>query len=315
MEQLYPLIRSVSIFFLLVLFIQILKRRGFFETGNTAIFGKVITEIILPITIFSTLAVGEIKPQLIYASLIYLVASLLICCIAYIICTLFHFSNPITGTIVILAGFGSTSTIAYPLISQTYGINSEAMTSALIIGEFGSCIPFFTIGILIVAYFGQRSSGSLFYNNIIAFFRSPIFISLIAGLVVSQIPTLSTLMTSPFFTSFFEYFNNGFEMLVAITIGLMLKPIKINDILIYMAITLPLALICLPLLVYAGATLTQTPSLIREILVIEAAVPSGTVAAVMAERYGCDGSLASTIVIISFLLSLVTIPLISITLL
>lgn len=47
-----------------------------------------------------------------------------------------------------------------------------------------------------------------------------------------------------------------------------------------------------------------------EILLIEAAMPSGTVAAVLADRYGCDGSIASALVIATYGLSLLTIPLI-----
>jgi predicted permease len=318
MEQLYPLIRSVAIFFLLVIFIQILKRRGIFNTSHLPIFGKLITELLLPITIFSTLAVSRVEFQFLYAAGIYVTVSLFICGIAYLICRFFKFSNAITGTLVILSGFGSTATIAYPLIIQTYGASSEAMTKALIIGEFGSAIPFFTIGVLIVAYFGQKKvagNKNILLESLKSFVRTPIFLSLIGGLAVSMIPPLSGLMASDFFSAFFAYFNNGFEMLVAITIGLMLRPIKINEILLYLAIALPLALVIMPLSVYGLATLFQVPPLTREILVIEAAVPSGAIAAVMADRYGCDGPLASMIVVIAFLLSLVTLPLLSVLLL
>jgi len=318
MEQLYPLIRAVAIFFLLVIFIQILKRRGIFDTGNLPTFGKLITELILPITIFSTLAVSRIELQYIYAAGIYLSVSLLICAIAYLICRLLKFSNAVTGTLVILSGFGSTSTIAYPLISQTYGPVSDAMTRALIIGEFGSVLPFFTIGVLIISYLGRKTgidNKGVFIGSVKSFLRTPIFLSLIAGLAVSVIPPLSALMASDFFTSFFAYFNNGFEMLVAITIGLMLRPVKINEIFLYLAIAVPLALIIMPLTLFGVATALQVPALTREVLVILAAVPSGAVAAVMAERYGCDGPLASMIVVVSFLFSLVTITLISVLLL
>lgn len=317
MEQLYPLLRSVFIFFLLVILIQIFKRRGVFNTSHLPVFGKLITELILPITIFSTLAVGHIEFELMNGAVVYLVVSLLMCLIAYLICRFFHFNDKITGAIVILAGFGSTSTIAYPLILQTYGANSEAMTSALIIGEFGSCLPFFTIGVLIISYFGRKSGnqGVKISDVFKSFVKTPIFLSLVAGLLVSQIPPLSGLMTTDFFNDFFAYFNNGFEMLVAITVGLMLRPVKINDILLYIAVAVPLSVILMPLLVFAGATIAQVSSITREVLVIEAAVPSGAIAAVMADRYGCDGSLASVIVIISFLVSLITLPLISILLL
>lgn len=101
-------------------------------------------------------------------------------------------------------------------------------------------------------------------------------------------------------------------MLVAITVGLMLKPAKISDILKYVAVNLPLAIIIMPLLVFTLATLLHVPDLTREILVIEAAVPSGAVAAVLSERYGCDGALASMLVVVSFLASLITVPLLSI---
>lgn len=317
MEHLYFLIRSVSVFFLLVILIQVLKRRGIFNTTHLPVFGRLITELILPVTIFSTLAVSHVDYHLLYAAGIYLGASLAICLIAYGICRAFRFTNAVTGAIVILAGFGSTSTVAYPLISQTYGGDSSAMTNALIVGEFGSCIPFFTIGILILAYFGgkTRDSDHDLATTLKAFFMTPVFFSLVAGLAVSQVEPLSALMSSDFFSDFFALFNNGFEMLVAITIGLMLRPVKVSDMALYIAITLPLSLILMPLLVYGGATLIQVPTITREVLVIESAVPSGAIAAVLAERYGCDGTLASTIVIISFLVSLVTLPVLSVVLL
>lgn len=318
MENLYPLIRAVAIFFLLVIFIQILKRKGIFSTAHLPVFGKLITELILPITIFSTLSVSHLQYQFAFGAFVYFGASLAICLVAYLVCRYFRFPNSVTGALVILSGFGSTSTIAYPLISQAYGATSEAMVNALIIGEFGSVLPFFTIGILIAAWFGRKTGTggpAMALANLKDFFRTPIFLSLVAGLAVSLIPPVSALMASDFATSFFAYFNNGFEMIVAITIGLMLRPVKINDILRYLCIAIPLSLVAMPLCVYAGATIAQVPAVTREVLVIEAAVPSGAIAAVVSERYGCDGPLASTIVVISFLISLVTLPLLSILLL
>jgi predicted permease len=314
MEQLYLLIRAVAIFFFLVIFIQILKQKGIFTTDHLPVFGRLITELVLPVIIFSTMAVSRVEFQFIYAAGIYLSVSLLICGVAYLICRFFYFSRAVTGSIVVLSGFGSTSSIAYPLISQTYGAGSEAMTSALIIGEFGSAIPFFTLGVIMVSYFGRKTEdeNNAWFESVKSFVKTPIFLALITGLAVSFIPPLSGLMASDFFSSFFAYFNNGFEMLVAITIGLMLRPVKINEILLYLAITLPLSLIIMPLSVYGLATFFQVPAMTREILVISAAVPSGAIAAVMAERYGCDGPLASTIVVVAFLFSLITLPLISV---
>lgn len=317
MENLYPLLRSVAIFFLLVILIRILYARGIFSANHLPIFGKLVTEFILPITIFSTLAVSTISYQYLLSAAVFASAVIIVCGIAYLICRALAFSRPITGTIMILSGFGSTSTLAYPLIIQTYPGNVNALTEMYIIGQLGAYLPFFTLGILILVYFGRRETeDDLSIVSILkSAFKTPIFLSLVFGLLASQIPVVSGIFASDFFTSFFTYFNNGYEMMVAITVGLMLRAIKVRDILLYASVPLSLSLIVTPLLVYAGASLVHASPITQQILVIMASVPSGAVAAVMAERYGCDGPLASTIVILSFLVGLITLPTLAILLL
>lgn len=313
MEHLYPLLKSVAIFFLLVVFIQMLKRKGIFDNTHQPVFNRLVTELALPVTIFSTLAISTIHANQIIAAGIML-GSIIICCfLAYIICRGMNLSSPVTGSMVMLAGFGSTSTLAYPLIKQTFGGNSEAMAIGLMIGEFGVCIPFFTLGIIMAAYFGGREQMKKpeVIPVILNFFSSPIFIAFILGLIVSQIPAASAFMKTPFWTNFFSYFNNGLEILVAISIGLMLKPIAIRHILPLFGIIAIVKLILQPLLVKGGAIVAGLPALPVEILVIEATMPSGAIAAVIADRYGCDGPLASTIVIATYLISLGTIPIVT----
>jgi hypothetical protein len=311
MEHIYALLRSVAIFFLLVLFIQVLKRQGIFNNSHQPVFNRLITELALPVTIFSTLAVSRIHADQILSAGIMLGAIMVCCLLAYGACRAMHLSNRVTGSMVMLAGFGSTSTLAYPLISQTFGTGSDAMALGLIIGEFGVCIPFFTVGVLIAAYFGSRDMGKSpeVIPVIRAFFVSPIFIAFLCGLVASQIMPVSTLLGNDFFTEFFSYFNNGLEMLVAVSIGLMLRPIRVRDILPAFALIVVLKLVLQPVLVVWWAGAAGMSPLTTEILLIEAAMPSGAVAAVIADRYGCDGPLASTLVVATYLVSLLTIPL------
>jgi len=313
MEHLYPLLRSVAIFFLLVVFIQMLKRRGIFDDSHQPVFNRLVTELALPVTIFSTLAVSTVHINQILAAGIML-GSIIICCfLAYLICRAMHISYPVTGSMVMLAGFGSTSTLAYPLIKQTFGGNSEAMAIGLMIGEFGVCIPFFTLGVIAAAYFGSREEMKKpkILPVVMNFFYSPIFIAFVLGLIVSQSSAAHTFMKMPFWTNLFSYFTNGLEILVAISIGLMLKPIRLGHILPLVGIIVAINLILQPLLVKGGAVFASLPGLPTEILVIEATMPSGAIAAVIADRYGCDGPLASTIVIATYLISLVTIPLVT----
>jgi predicted permease len=314
MEHLYPLLISVAIFFLLVLFIQVLKWQGVFNDSHQPVFNRLVTDFALPVTIFSTLAVSTISTGQVLAASIML-GSIIVCgLIAYAGCRLLRLSDGMTGAIIILSSFGSTSTLAYPLIRQTFGMNSEAMALGMIVGEFGACIPFFTLGVLVIAYFGSREMTKTpeIFPVVKNFFTSPIFFSLVAGLIVSQIPPVSALMGTTFFTHFFGYFNNGYELLVAVSVGLMLRPVHIRHILPILGLIVALKLFLQPVLVVVASGMAGLPPLSTEVLLIEAAMPSGAIAAVVADRYGCDGKLASAMVVATYLISLLTIPIVTV---
>jgi predicted permease len=311
MEHLYPLLKSVTIFFILVIFIQLLKRQGVFNDSHQPVFNRLVTELALPVTIFSTLAVSRIHADQILAATV-MVSTIAACCLlAYVACRAMKLSYGKTGALVMLAGIGSTSTMAYPLIRQTFGASSEALTLGLIIGEFGACIPYFVIGVPITAWFGSRETNqkSEAWPVVKNFFVSPIFISFLLGLIVSQVPAASSLMAGDFFAAFFGYFANGLEILVAVSLGLMLRPIDLRPILPLFLLIVGIKLFINPIFALLGANALGLSYLATEILVIESAMPSGAIAAVVAGRYGCDGALASALVIATYLVSLVTIPL------
>jgi len=312
MEHLYPLLKSVAIFFLLVLFIQLLKRQGIFNDSHQPVFNRLVTELALPVVIFSTLAASRVHADQILAAFVMFLSIAACCFLAYIACRAMKLSYGKTGALIMLAGIGSTSTMAYPLIRQTFGANSKALALGLIIGEFGACIPYFLIGVPITAWFGSRetSQSSEVWPVMKSFFVSPIFIAFLLGLIVSQIPVASALMSGGFFTTFFGYFANGLEILVAVSLGLMLRPIDIRPIFLAFLLVVCLKLFFKPVFVLAGATTLGLSLLATEILVIEAAMPSGAIAAVVAGRYGCDGALASAMVIATYIVSLATIPLV-----
>ena len=64
-----------------------------------------------------------------------------------------------------------------------------------------------------------------------------------------------------------------------------------------------------PALVSYGAYAAALPVMNRQVLFVMASMPVGAVAAVLADRYGCDGRLAAVLVVCTYLISLVTIPL------
>jgi predicted permease len=309
----YALLKAVTIFFLLVIFMQILKRQGIFNDSHQPIFNRLVTDLVLPVTIFSTLAGSSVRPDELVAAIVMLAS--IVCCgyLAFRACRMMALSRAMTGSLILLAGIGCTSTLAYPLIRQIFGGGSEAMTIGLIIGEFGVIIPTFTLGVLTAAWFGQQKAGEAggLLSVVKTFAISPIFIALVLGLAVSQVPPVSTLFTGQFFAGLFGYFADGLEILVAISLGLMLKPVQLRPILPLFILIFCLKLLFQPVFVLAGAWVLSLPHLTTEVLVVEAAMPSGAIAAVLADRYGCDGGLASALVVATSVISLLTIPIVS----
>ena len=230
---------------------------------------------------------------------------------AWIIGKALHLERRVLGSVILVAGVGSSSTLGYSLIHQVFGDDPTAMTDVLIIGELGVILPLFTLGVALAIYFGRsESENASLWGASKEFFCSPIFIALILGIAVSFIGVPQEHWAVQFAGAVLDVAGDSLPLLVAFTIGLMLKPIELRATLPLIALVCALKLIVEPVLAASSASMLAIATLEREILVIEAAMPSGTIAAVLAARYGCDGAVASTLVIATYLLSLVTLPLV-----
>ena len=72
-----------------------------------------------------------------------------------------------------------------------------------------------------------------------------------------------------------------------------------------------LRLLAFPLIIYAVLTPLHFDKLLINICVLMSAMPAGSTTAILADRYGCDAVFASEITFTSTILSIITIPLLS----
>ena len=310
MTQFFNLVQSIGVLFALVLCTGWLKRRSILLSEHNVLFGKLVTDFALPAIIFSNLSQAPIVLEKLFPAFLML-ASVLTCLLIVLgLGFALKLDRPVLGSLALVTGFGSSSTVGYSLVNQVFGGNSEAMADAIIIGEFGNCVPVFTLGVAIAVFFGKTDSGSgQPWTTAKAFFYSPIFIATILGLTVSTLELSQEALVVRLLYQVLETIGNTLIVLVAITIALLLKPIEVRTIIPLLGIVAGLKLLVEPALAGWGAMYFGIPDLEREVLVLETAMPAGTVSAVIASRYGCDGPIASTLVIATYLLSLVTLPL------
>jgi predicted permease len=311
-----PIYQFVTIALMIVGIIRILKWKGVFTDKDQPVFDKIVTELAVPAVIFSIFTTYDFSADTLFPAGILFLTLISALVLAFIICHLCHFPPKVTGTIVMIAGFGSTATMAGPVLMDLFGSQTAVIEKGLTIGTIGVAFPFFTIGVLIASHFGAQETGRdvRIADTLKEFLGTPIFISFIAGLVAAflmghfQIPGAEGF--TDIFTHFFMIINLSLNLLIWIAIGLMLRPVKITYFLPLFLLVVCIKLLFEPMIATFFAISAGVSFINQQILLLESSVPSGAIAAVLASRYGCDGSLAGWMVVGTYLVSLITIPLV-----
>jgi malate permease and related proteins len=305
---LIPTIQAVSVMIGLIAIGLLLKRKGIITNKHRPLFGQLVTDFALPALIFSTLAAQEPRVEILLAVLVMTTAVFCHLILSYGIGRLLHLERRQLGAFMLVAAFGSSATLGYALATQIFSRHSGAVTDAVMISELGVGVPLFFVGVLVAMHFGNAGGGSVF-SSIRSYFMSPIFIALVAGCIASF---LFAGVKNPAWhavTSIFSLIGLSLTVFVSLGIALMLRWIPLRTIGLLAIITVVLALILQPLIALFLSDLIHLPATETDILILETAMPSGMIAAVLSDRYGCDGELASVLVIVTYLFAIVTLPL------
>jgi len=295
----------------LIIAVLLLRYKSVIDIQHKQVFGRLVTDFTLPALIFTSLSRQPLRGDELMAVGAMMISLLTCMVLAWVAGRAMRLSPKQLGAFILVASFGSSSTLGYALITQVYSSDPAALAEAVIISELGVGILIFTVGVAVAIYFGRHEDISP-TSGLKAFLISPIFIALILGLVAA-IAHLNLGQAGPAATIFFrilDLIGESLPIFVALAIGLMLRPIPIRSLSYLIIAVAVIKLLIKPLISFAISQTELLPSMDIEILLIETAMPSGTVAAVLADRYGCDGSLASALLVATYGLSLVTIPLI-----
>lgn len=273
-----------------------------------------VTELALPAVIFESIATISFRQDWVFPAFIIFISLVACALIIYGICRAFRLSAKTTGTLIMVGAFGSTATFAIPLISNIFGGGSKEVAEATTIGTIGVAVPFFTLGVLVAVYFGgkaedrRRPALSILKD----FLVTPIFLAFSFGVIVSAVisffPVPGSSVFTDIFKGFFGVIKHSVDLLVWIAIGLMLNPVRLKAFIPLLVLVVVMKMIVQPAFALLLPHAMGLPHITQQIILIESAMPSGAIAAVLADRYGCDGPLAAALVISTYLVSLVTIP-------
>jgi len=303
------LLESVGLLVILVLLGVVLRRIGLLRDEHGPLLARLVTQVTLPALIFSALARSRMEWVYVELAAAMLFAEILCLALGWGLARLARLGPAQSGAVILSAGFGSSSLLGYPLISALYPGEAAALMEAAVISELGVAPLLFTLGTMIALYYGARTaaSGTSPVRAALEFFRSPIFLALCAGLAWS----LAGLPHSgPGLDMLFHglgQVGGANTFLVALTVGVALRFDALREILWIALGVIAIKLLLKPVLVWLPAQWIGVAPAELPILLIEAAMPSAMLTAVLARRYGCDATLASKLILATSLASIVTV--------
>jgi predicted permease len=308
MEIQTRVISSIVVLVGLILLAMVLRRVGLVKEEQGPLFSALVTRVTLPALIFTSLAKSVLHWEFALLALIMLAAEVASLGLAWLGGRRLRLPPPQLGSVMLVAGFGSSSLLGYALVSQVYGNDSQAIAEAVIISELGVGPALFTLGTMIALYYGSSGADAgARMVEALKFFRSPIFISVLAGLLWSLLglPTNAPIL-EPVFQGI-GLLGAANTFLVAMTVGVLLHLEAPRSLITLGLLAVTIKLILKPVMVWLPALGLGLSDTEIQILVLEAAMPSALLTVVLASHYGCDAKLASRLVFATSLASSISV--------
>ena len=289
-----------------------MRRKKILDEGHSLVLARIVTDLCLPAMIFISLSDNFITIKQFGPALEMLFLELFCIILAWFISIKMKFSRPAQGAIVFCSAFGSSTFLGYPLISQIFPDNPEALAETVLISEIGVGYPIFILGPILASYFGSNEADrKALVIASMKFFKSPVFYSLLAGLIWGHfhLPGKENELLAPVFQTG-EVLASALTPLAILSIGLMFRMPPIRKILLALGLVVAIKLLLKPYLAGSLAGLLGFPELWKDLVIILASMPPAILGAVFVRRYGGDSTLASALVISASIISIFTLLLV-----
>ncbi len=301
-------VQSVALLVGLIFLAMGLRRWGVIREEQGGLFARLVTQYTLPALIFTALSTSHFDLRKLLLAVVMIVSQGLCALLAWAAGVLLKLSRAKKGALILASTFTSSAFLGYAVVKEVYLGNNRALADAAVVSELGVATVIFTFGVLIAIRFGVKSATPAERKReALRFFRSPIFFALVLGIVFSFIPLSESNWLIGGLYKFLRTIGAANTLLVTLTIGVMLHFRDLRKVLPVVLLACLIKLFIQPLLSHFQAELLDFPTLWRQIVVLEAAMPTAAMTAVFAKRYGCDAELTTILVFATFISSIFTV--------
>ncbi len=294
------MIALVNIVLSLVILISLgylAKVFGLLKSQDAATLNKVIIYLTLPALIFEKVVASDVSFAYFKIPLIALVLMSACMGLAYFFGKLLSLKPETLGAFLLAASVGNTGYLGYPL---SLALFKEAhFAKALFYDLFGTVLFVFTVGLYIAEIYGKEKQKVNKFKEIVTF---PPLLALLAGL------SLRNVSLPDFYLRCLEYLGPATIPLIMFSIGLTLNLGEVKKYKTTLLLVSLIKLVFSPLLALVLGRLILTDITSLKILVLEASMPTVLLSLVIGLKYKLDTNFLSTVILVTTLLSMLTIP-------
>ena len=293
---------QVLILFILILIGYFIRYRNLIDKSFTSKLSNLVLSIFLPALIINSMQIN-FEPSIINKIIIIILLSFITYLISYLIAYSLKFifkSDKDIGVYQYAVMFSNVGFMGYPVVQSIFG--SYALFYASIFN-----LPFNLLIMTLGVYLLCR--GNKNYDFSIKFFVNPVVVSILIGFILF----IFRIKLPVFINDTLELLGDLTTPLSMLIIGSMLCESPSKECFFYKKLYLIvfIRLLFIPACIYFILKGIVNDKLLLSIPVILTSMPIATNAAIMANKYKANESLASQLVFLSALLSIITIPFIS----
>lgn len=305
-------LRALAPLFLLILLGSLLKRLRVLHAAHVPILNGLVINVTLPALIFLALTrAPRLPPFDARLPPALWLAEALTMALAYGLGRLLRLPRPAQGALLLVGVFGNTAFLGYPI---TLSLLPHEFPATVLLDEFGCVLVLYLVSALVGGVFGVGGDRR---DALGRFARSPLFLSVMAGLLVRLIPWPSVLAASPplhalsgILMQCLSYLSLGTTPLILLALGVALQPRAALAAPGAALLPCALKLLVCPLLMWAICRGFGLHGDALRVGILQAAMPTSVLASVLCAQYDLEGPLAVGVVFLTTALSLLTLPLV-----
>jgi predicted permease len=297
--QIADALSTVLSVFLLLLVGYGAKKSGILKPMDTQAVNSIVINLTMPAFIFISIHNQSIDASMVKAPIVGIVMEFVVLGLAYVAARLLKLNRPTTGGLMLAATFGNTGFLGYPMVAAAFPADSRAMPTAVMFDEFAMALILNSVGVAVAATFAGRHFQ---WVSLLEFLKTPLFPTTVLALI------LRTTYIPPVILKTIGFLAAGTVPLAMISIGLSLSGRSLKKYPAPLAVGFILKMVALPLLMFAALPLVGVGGVVKQVTILESAVPTAVVSGVIAGRYGSNEEFVAAAIFVTTLLSVAVIP-------